>query len=469
MTRRHRPVALSLAALLLSAGAQTSSAGTTATTTPAEAEAIGREAYRYGLPLLEFLRVRRENTSVRAPDGRGNAPVNRFSNARRFAGPENRTVVAPNVDTLYSIAQLDLGRGPIVLRHPDLGRRYVVFQLLDPYTNTVGYVGTRVTGRKAGRFAISWTKRPGRRVRGVKVIRSKYRRLWVIGRTLASTAADQRRARRLMRRYALIPLQRLAKGPIDYPRRRPGKPREATTPQGLAFLESLGRAMERNPPPARDRPILRRLAALGIGPGTSPARAGLAQPVVDALVAGVRAEAATLPTATRGYVLEQARASGGWFISPPRIGDYGTDYLLRARIAVVGLGANTREEATYPAAVTDAAGNLLDGSKPYRLTFRRGQAPPNRAFWSLTMYDLDGYLVANSARRYAVGDSHPPLRRRADGSIVIAIQRSRPADRTVNWLPPPAAGPFRLNLRIYWPRRSVLTGAWKPPPLEPGV
>ena len=466
MTRRHLPVALILVATAVAAGAQSASAGAGSAPTPAEAEAIGREAYRYGLPLLEFLRVRRENTSVRAPDGSGNAPVNRLSNARRFAGPENRTVVAPNVDTLYSIAQLDLGRGPIVLRHPNLGRRYVVFQFLDPYTNTIGYVGTRATGRRAGRFAISWTKRPGRRVRGVRVIRSRYRRLWMIGRTLASTPADQRRARRLMRRYALIPLRRLTKGPIDYPRRRPGKPREATTPQGLAFLEALGTALRRNPPPARDRPILRRLATLGIGPGTSPARAGLAQPVLDALVAGVRAEAAALPAATRSYVLGQAQAGNGWFISPPRIGDYGTDYLLRARIAVVGLGANTPEEATYPAAITDASGDLLDGSRPYRLTFRRGQAPPNRAFWSLTMYDLDGYLVANSAKRYAVGDSHPPLRRRADGSIVVAIQRSRPSDPTVNWLPPPAAAPFRLNLRIYWPRRSVLAGAWKPPPVQ---
>ena len=208
-------------------------------------------------------------------------------------------------------------------------------------------------------------------------------------------------------------------------------------PQGLAFLEALGTALQRNPPPARDRPILRRLATLGIGPGTSPARAGLARPVLDALVAGVRAEAAALPTATRNYVLGQAQAGNGWFISPPRIGDYGTEYLLRARIAVVGLGANTPEEATYPAAITDASGGLLDGSKPYRLTFRRGQAPPNRAFWSLTMYDLDGYLVANSAKRYAVGDSHPPLRRRADGSIVVAIQRSRPSDPTSTGCPRP--------------------------------
>jgi hypothetical protein len=428
-----------------------------------QAEALGREAYRYGLPLLEFLRVRRENTSVKAPDGHGNAPLNRFSNARRFAGPENRTVVAPNVDTLYSIAQLDLGKGPIVLSHPNVGGRYFVFQLLDPYTNTIAYVGSRRTGAKAGRFAITWTKRPGRRVRGVRVVRSRYRRLWVIGRTLAGGTADQRRAYRLMRRYRLTPLRLLGRK-VRHPRRRPGEPATATTPRGLAFLDALGAAMKANPPPARDRPLLRRLATVGIAPGRRPSTAGLPAVVLDGLRAGAEAEAAALAD-TRSEILTQAIANGGWYVPPPRIGDYGTDYLLRARIAVAGLGANTRIEAVYPTALADSQGRLLSGANRYRIAFAPGQAPPARAFWSLTMYDLAGYLVANPANRYAVGDSHPPLVKRPDGSIVVAIQRDRPADATVNWLPAPA-GAFRLSLRIYLPERRVLSGAWKPPPVE---
>src|SRR5689334_6750582 len=114
-----------------------------AAVTPDQAANLGRQAYLYGLPLLEFLRVRA-------------------------------------TDTRSSIAQLDLGRGPVVLSHPDMGRRYFVFELLDPYTNVIGYIGTRTTGARAGRFAITWKGGP---VRGAETIRSPARRVWVIGRT----------------------------------------------------------------------------------------------------------------------------------------------------------------------------------------------------------------------------------------------------------------------------------------------
>ena len=181
----------------------------------------GREAYVYGLPLLEFLRVRREQTAVAAPDGRGRAPVNRFSHARGLAGPEDRTVVAPNVDTLYSIAHLDLARGPVVLSHPSMGRRYFVFQLLDPYTNTVAYVGRRVTGSRAGRFAISWSGHRRRAIRGARTVGVRHRRIWVIGRTLVKGPDDLARARRAMRRYRLqAPAGRGRSAARPRPRRR---------------------------------------------------------------------------------------------------------------------------------------------------------------------------------------------------------------------------------------------------------
>ncbi|HSD75859.1 MAG TPA: DUF1214 domain-containing protein, partial [Solirubrobacteraceae bacterium] len=153
-----------------------------------------------------------------------------------------------------------------------------------------------------------------------------------------------------------------------------------------------------------------------------------------------------------------------WYTPDADIGDYGTDYALRAEIAVAGLGANTPAEATYPIALADGDGRLLDGGQRYTVSFGPGEQPPVRAFWSLTMYTLDGYLVPHAARVHAVGSTHPPLVERADGSVVVAIQRERPADATVNWLPPPA-GPFRLNLRLYWPRRPALSGRWRPPPV----
>jgi hypothetical protein len=431
--------------------------------TAAQATTLGRLAYIYGFPLLEFLRVRKTQTSVRCPDRQGDAPVNSFSNARQFANPTDRTVVAPNVDTLYSLAQLDLGRGPVVLSHPDMGERYFVFELVDPYTNVVGYIGSRTTGSKAGRFEIEWSGHPGHRIPGTHVIRSHYRRLWVIGRTLVTGGArDRRRAIALMSRYRLT-------GP-DAPRRsqrgcRPGRPTQAGTPSGIGFLTALGRAMRENPPPAGDRPLLAQLAQVGVGPGLSPRQARLPTGVLDALTSSVDATASSLATISKLKVLQEAEADHGWATIGNDIGDYGTDYTFRAEVAELGLGANTRQEAIYPTGLTDSSGQLLDGANDYRLVFRRGQAPPNRAFWSLTMYDGSGFLVPNPEHRYAIGDSHPPLHRDPSGNIVVLIQRSRPTQRDVNWLPSPS-GNFRLNMRIYWPTRRVLDGRWQPPPVQ---
>jgi hypothetical protein len=449
------------AAALATGAAAAGAPPATAAVTPEQAATLGREAYLYGFPLLEFLRVRRTATSVRCPDGRGNGPLNTFSNATRFTTPQDRTIVAPNVDTLYSIAHLDLGRGPVVLSHPAMGRRYFSFQFLDPYTNTIGYVGTRATGRRAGRFAITWSRRPRSRPRGTRLVRSRYRRVWVIGRTLATDRPDQRRALRLMRRYRLIP----PGGAPDLRGCRSNRPRRARTPTGLAFLNALGRALRENPPPARDRALLDRLAEAGVGAGRSPARAGLAPEVLRALVAGVDGIAQALPDVARSTVTQQALANQGWAIPNPIIGDYGTDYTYRAGVAAIGLGANTPVESVYPTAFGDADGRPFDGASRYRLTFPPGQPPPASAFWSLTMYDEDGYLVANPQRRYAVGDSHPPLRHKPDGSIVVVLQRSAPAEEDVNWVPTPP-GRFRINLRLYLPERSVLDGRWRPPPVQ---
>jgi hypothetical protein len=449
-------VILGLAAALAVSAAP---AGARAQVTPDEATALGREAYRYGIPLLEFLRIRREMSSVKADDGQGNAPVNALANARAFATPNDRTVVAPNHDTFYSLAQLDLAKGPIVLSHPDMGRRYFDFEFVDPYTNVIGYVGTRTTGTRAARFQVAWTEKPGKRLKGVPVIRSKYRRVWMIGRTLATdTPADHRRAQALMRRYRLsTPAPRA---------RRPGKPHKYPLPKsGLALLDALGKAMAENPPPPRDRPILRRLRQVGVGPGLSPADANLPADVLQALGEGVEAEAAELPGRARVDVLGQALANGGWLTLSSRIGRYGTDYLLRAQLAILGIGANTPEESVYPTALADSTGALLTGANRYRLVFRRDQLPPVRGFWSITMYDFDGFLVPNAAKRYSLGPTHPPLVRRGDGSIVIAIQRARPPERDVNWLPAPAGG-FRLSMRLYWPKPAVLRGDWHPPPVE---
>lgn len=468
--RTTRSVAIAgLAALALPAFASpvpARSASAEAAPNPLEAVDLGRQAYEYGFPLLEVVRVRREMTSVRCPDGRGNAPVNAFSNVPRFADASARTVVAPNVDTLYSIAHLDLGKGPLVLSHPKMGTRYFSFAMLDPYTNVIATPGAREDGGDAAKILVRWTRRPGRlgRKKFDRIVTSTHRRVWVIGRTLATDAADQRRAHALMRRYRITHLD-------GYRRRfpegcKPGEITTAPTPtDGGSFITALNAALADNPPPARDAPLLRRLAPYGIGPRLSPDKAGVDPVTRAALFTGIETEARTLPTTAKLRALTGAQRHGGWYTPPANTGNYGTDYRARAAIAVLGLGANTPEEATYPAGVTDGNGVPYVGTNRYRLTFSKQDLPPAKYFWSLTMYDADGYLVANPENRYAIGPSHPPLAARRDGSVVIEVSRTRPSATDVNWLPPPQ-GQFRLNLRLYGPSAAALDGTWQPPRVE---
>ena len=432
---------------------------------PTEAEQLGRQAYQYGFPLLDLLRIRREETSVPCPDGRGNAPVNHIANAAKFATPADRTVVAPNTDTLYSIAHLDLGKGPVILRHPDMGKRFFDFELVDPYTNVIGYVGTRTTGSEHGRFAIAWNEAPGKGKPNVPVIKSKYRRVWLIGRTLAGDLEDQEVAFRLMNKYKLTKPSGKAFPLAADCYRGKGEPATYPTPtDGPGFVTSLNRAMAKNPPPRRDDPFLAKLAPLGIGPGLSPDDAGLPPDVESALYAGIEAEAAELPNKARLDFLQKSIEAKGWITAASNIGAFGVDYFYRALIAVVGIGANTPEEAIYPATLVDSDGNLLDGSRDYRMVFEPGRMPPARYFWSLTMYDFAGYLVDNPTDRYSLGPSHPPLVERPDGSVVVAVQQDEPTEADVNWLPSPP-GAFRLNMRLYGPGKAALNWKWRPPPV----
>lgn len=454
------------AVLWLTGGAAARAVPAPPTTDPADAAVVGAQAYVYGLPLLELLRVRREQTSVRCPDQDGNAPVNSFSHAARFPDATFRTVVAPNTDTLYSIAHLDLARGPLVIRHPDMGARYYSFALLDPWTNVIATPGAREDGGRAGAVVV---RLAGQDVsaapRGARVVTSPSRRVWVIGRTLAGDVRDQRVAHALMTRYRLTTLGGAAP---SYPRGcRPGTPRRYPVPtDGPGFVAALNAALADNPPPVRDGSLLARLRPYGIGAGLSPDRAGLDPATRAALYRAVATRAAELPQEAKAQALAGAEQHGGWYTPQSDIGDYGTDYRFRAYIALLGLGANTPDEAVYPAGLASSDGLLLDGSHAYRITFARGQEPPARYFWSLTMYDANGYLVANPAERYSLGPSHPPLVRRPDGSVVVEVRSTRPSDPQVNWLPAPASGQFRLNLRLYGPSAAVLDGRWAPPPVQ---
>ncbi len=432
----------------------------------AAGEAMGKEAYLYGFPLNEFNLIRKADLKL-------SAPLNVLANAQQLATPAAQGVVAPNTDTLYSLAQIDLGKGPVGLKVPEMDHglfdpRYWTFEFVEPYTNVVGYIGSRLNGSAGGTWALEWSGAKSKKAlpKGVKRFKSSARRLWVIGRTLVRGNKDEAKAKKLMAQYRLGTLADLTAGKaLTKPRNlTPGRPK-TVEPTGLGFLDLLSAGMTDDPPPARDADIVARMRNFGIGAGLKPSTAGLPAPVLEGLAAGVDAAAASLPIEARLPILTQAKENGGWYNPSPKVGIFGTDYAMRARVALVGIGINTVEESTYPTALTDANGEMLSGANSYRMVFKRGKLPPVTGFWSVTMYDSSGYLVPNAAKIYAVGPDHPGMITRKDGSVVIVVQRSKPTEKDVNWLPAPEAG-FRLNMRLYVPSKSILNGTWKPPGIE---
>jgi hypothetical protein len=146
------------------------------------------------------------------------------------------------------------------------------------------------------------------------------------------------------------------------------------------------------------------------------------------------------------------------------MGVYGNYYLKRAIVTQLGLGANLPEDAIYPLNIGDETGKPLDGGNKYILHFEKETIPPVNAFWSITLYDPEGFQVGNVLNRFAVS-SWMPFKYSADGSLDIYFQNENPGrDKEANWLPAPK-GAFNLTMRLYSPKLEALTGKWSPPPV----
>jgi hypothetical protein len=214
-----------------------------------------------------------------------------------------------------------------------------------------------------------------------------------------------------------------------------------------------------HPPHITDWSMTERLKRIGIetskpfdfSKAPAPVQAGLTRAVAE----GPAALAAKAPTV--------GRKVNGWQMNTDNVGVYGNSYLKRAIVALVGLGANEPADAIYPLGLVDADGKPLDGSHNYVMHFSKEDLPPVSAFWSLTMYDGEGFPVPNVKNRFAIGD-RDPLMYNADGSLDVYIQHESPgADKEANWLPAPAKGPMPITMRLYGPKPEALEGRWNPP------
>src|SRR5262249_36072091 len=368
--------------------------------------------------------------------------------------------------TLYSLAWLDLKKEPYIFTIPDAGGRYFLMPMLDAWTDVFQVPGTRTTGTKAKKYAITgpgWKE--GKLPEGVMQYQSPTNLVWILGRTYCTgTPEDYKKVHEFQDKLALVPLSQYGKS-YTPPKGKVDPKIDMKTPvrdqvnrmDAAGFFTLLAKLLKNNPPGNADGPIVAKLAKIGIVPGKDFA--------FDKLDAEAAKGLAGVPKAGFAKIMAHYRKSGqeinGWDLTL-KTGLYGYDYLQRAFITAVGLGANRPQDAVYPMSQVDADGKPYSGANKYVLHFAKDKLPPVNGFWSLTMYDAQFFFVPNPINRYTLS-SRFKFNYNKDGSLDLYIQKDSPdKDQEANWLPAPS-GKFTLMLRLYWPKRDVLDGKWTPP------
>ena len=429
-----------------------------------EAAAIDAYIYLYPLVTMDVTRLQMTNVAASSAENMA-APMNQLYHFRAFPDADFRTVVRPNFDTLYTSLWADMTDGPVIVSVPDSGGRYYMLPMLDMWTDVFAVPGWRTTGTGQGNFAFVPPGWKGKLPKGVVRIDSPTPYAWMIGRTESSVDTydevhqfqDGIRVTPLadwgkqpsQKKYKINPNIDMKTPPLDQVNKLPAR----------EYFEYAAQLMKLHPPHITDPDIVARMKRVGLEPGKDFQYDSLS-PSAKAAIDQAAEEGLKM---IKAHLPEIGTMENGWSVMRENAGVYGADYLQRATIALAGLGCNKPIDAVYPLAIVDSRGKEPTGDQQYVMHFDKDQLPPAEAFWSLTMYDADGFQVANPINRFAIGD-RDKLKFNDDGSLDLFIQAKSPGkERESNWLPAPNQGILGLTMRLYAPERSVLDGSWQPP------
>jgi hypothetical protein len=438
---------------------------------PAETSKIAEEAFVYGFPLVMNYAVFYDYF-VDKTGAQFKAPPNQLYNTARVYTPQDTTIVTPNSDTPYSFVAMDLRAEPFVICNPDIeASRYFSVQLVDMYTFNFGYMGSRTTGNHASCNMVTGPRWKGEKPEGVDhMFASETDFALGLIRTQLFNPADIDNVKKIQAGYRALTLSQFQNKPspptapeINWP--KIDKQTAAADP--FAYLNFVLTLSPPIGPAAVEIPMRERSAKIGVEAGKPFPAAELSAEQKTALELGMKNGLEAIKAAAASFGVEE----NGWRVTTNGFGDrkaYAGDFARRAAAAAAGIYGNDAVEALYPLLATDSEGRKPDTSKNrYTLTFAAGDLPPVNAFWSVTMYDgKTQLLIENPLNRYLINSPMlPDLKKSADGSLTIHIQKDSPgADLESNWLPAPD-GPIYLVMRLYWPKETGLNGTWKPPAL----
>jgi hypothetical protein len=460
-----------LSVLLVLAGCQQEPASKSPAPGVEQAVSDAIDVYIYGYPLVTMDMTRKFLTNyATVQDSRG--PMGQIIKLRNYPAVDDHAVTAPNADTLYTTAWLDVSKEPWVFSVPDMGDRYYLLPMLDGWTNVFQVPGKRTTGGKAQKYAITGPGWTGSLPAGVTEYKSPTGIVWILGRIYCTgTPADYAAVHALQDKFSLVPLSSYGKpytplpGEVDNALDMKTAVRDQVDALGVnEYFTYLARLMKTNPPAADDAPMVAKMTSIGIVPGQDFDGSKLGAFDKESIKAVPKLGQVKIME----YFKKAAEPVNGWVALTKNIGVYGTDYIQRALVTAIGLGANRPQDAIYPTSQKDAADHEYDGTKNYVMHFDKGQLPQVKGFWSLTMYDASFFFVPNPINRYTLSARNKFVTN-SDGSIDLYLQADSPGKaKEANWLPTPKAK-FIPMLRLYWPTEtppSILDGSWKPPAIK---
>jgi hypothetical protein len=433
-----------------------------------DARAIAKEAYIYCFPMvMNYHTMYKQVIDKTSPDHRGD--FNTVNSSKSVATPDDKFVVTPNSDTPYSYLWMDLRAEPVVITMPKIEPgRYYTTQLVDLYTYNFAYLGTRAFGNDGGVFVVAGPGWNGPTPGGVKaVIRTETQFAYGLFRTQLFKLADLANVNKIQAGYHAEPLSSLLHQTAPPPAAKVAWPKPtddmSTSPSMFPLVNFL---FQFCPPNTSEKELLARFAKLNIGPDQTFDFGKFPPEIQQAIKDGIKDSGPDV-AAVAQKINTDAISSGDMFGARDFLKD---NYLYRYVGAKLGLYGNSKQDALYFAYFADAKGQPLNASQSsYELRFAKDQLPPNKAFWSLTMYDgKSQLLVANPLNRYLLNSTNlNSYEYDTDGSLTLHVSRTKPATaKESNWLPAPD-GPFYCILRVYLPGDAVLNGSWKKPAIQP--
>ncbi|WP_447803028.1 DUF1254 domain-containing protein [Pseudomonas serbica] len=430
-------------------------------------EMVGRMAYVWGYPMVNAYNRRKAFSEAPKPGLLGGiipvAPVGQNAMLTSYVEPQQRFIACPNQDVVYGAGFTALDTEPTVIQVPDFGDRFYVYALYDARTNEVARIGKQY-GTKPGFYLIAGDNWKGTVPPGITAVaRSSTDLVFVIPRVFKDdTPGDTAAVQPLINQVVMYPLSQFdgKMKTVDYAKlphfpAPAGSGGETKWVRPASYYEDLADVLKRVPPLPGEEALYAWIRSVWEAAASNPETK---KQLVDTFA---KADADLVDPLF--HFRYNGRPIGRGWTAPANASQWGTDYLNRTAISKSSMYQNTPEETQYQFKEDDSQGQPLDGNHQYTVTFAKGQTPPVKGFWSLTLYNAEHFFHANPLQRFSLGTKNKTLKDNPDGSLTLYLGAKSPgADKESNWLPAPT-GPFSLLLRNYWPEASIIDGSWTPP------